>query len=256
MGRIPADYLPPKELWPERLYKVPEFQTYPRRLNSTEELLDKHVAAGQGDRIAIYFEDKQIPYKAVLANVNKLGSALKRLGIEEADRVMLRLPNIPPAVMANFAIIKIGGVSLPTSALFSQAEITHVANLSESKAVIVAGAMLEELEKARPHLKTIKHVIVVGGTPEQQAGWKGKGYLLWQELLDAEKAECDPVRRDRMNVSVLLFTSGTTGLPKGTAHFMEEALIVPDGVGKYCWNVQEDDIIGGSAPIAMAAGYS
>jgi 2-aminobenzoate-CoA ligase len=214
------------------------------------------VAAGRGDRIAICFEDRKIPYKALLANVNKLGSALKRLGIEEADRVMLRLPNIPPAVMANFAIIKIGAVSLPTSALFSQAEITHVANLSESKAVIVAGALLDELEKARPNLKTVKHFVLVGGTPEQQAAWKAKGYLLWQELLDAEKPECDPVRRDRMDVSVLLFTSGTTGLPKGTAHFMEEALIIPDGFGKYCWNVTENDIIGGSAPIAMAAGYS
>jgi 2-aminobenzoate-CoA ligase len=256
MGSIPADYLPPKELWPQRIYKLPEHETYPQRFNSTEELLDKQVAAGKGERVAIYFEDKKIPYKAVLANVNKLGSALKRLGIEEADRVMLRLPNIPPAVMANFAIIKIGAVSLPTSALFSQAEIAHVANLAEAKGVIVAGALLEELEKARPNLKTVKHVIVVGGTPEQQAAWKGKGYLLWQELIDAEKPECDPVRRDRMDVSVLLFTSGTTGLPKGTAHFMEEALIVADGFGGHCWNVTEKDIIGGSAPIAMAAGYS
>jgi len=256
MGRIPADYLPPEELRPSRIYTLPEYQHYPQRFNSTEELLDKQVAAGKGDRIAIYFEDKKIPYKAVLATVNKLGSALKRLGIGEGDRVMLRLPNIPPAVMANFAVIKIGGVSLPTSALFSQAEISHVANLAEAKAVIVAGPLLEELEKARPNCKTIEHVIVVGGTPEQQAAWKAKGYLLWQELLDAEKPECDPVRRDRMDVSVLLFTSGTTGLPKGTAHFMEEALIVPDGFGKHCWNVTENDVIGGSAPIAMAAGYS
>ncbi|HSB71421.1 MAG TPA: acyl-CoA synthetase [Candidatus Methylomirabilis sp.] len=256
MGRIPAEYLPPEELRPTRVYTLPEYQHYPQRLNSTEELLDKQVAAGKGDRIAIYFEDKKIPYKAVLATVNKLGSALKRLGIGEGDRVMFRLPNIPPAVMANFAVIKIGGVSLPTSALFSQAEIAHVANLAEARAVIVAGAMLEELEKARPNCTTIEHVIVVGGTPEQQAAWKGKGYLLWQELIDAEKPECDPVRRDRLDVSVLLFTSGTTGLPKGTAHFMEEALIVPDGFGKFCWNVTESDVIGGSAPIAMAAGYS
>jgi 2-aminobenzoate-CoA ligase len=180
MGRIPADYLPPKALWPERIYKLPEHQAYPQRLNSTEELLDKQMAGGKGDRIAIYFEDKKIPYKAVWANVNKLGSALKRLGIEEADRVMLRLPNIPPAVMANFAVIKIGAVSLPTSVLFSQAEITHVANLAEARAIIVAGAMLEELEKAKPNCKTLQHVIVVGGTPERPPngrGFKGVGSL-------------------------------------------------------------------------------
>jgi 2-aminobenzoate-CoA ligase len=256
MGQMPADSLPPEALRPTRIYTLPEFQGYPQRLNSTEELLDNQVAHGRGDRIAIHFEDKQISYKAVLATANRLGCALRRLGIGEADRVMLRLPNIPPAVMANFSIIKIGAVCVPTSPLFSQAEIAHVANLAEARAVIVVGALLEELEKARPNLKTVQHVIVVGGTAEQQAAWKAKGYLLWQELISAEPAECDPVRRDRMDVSVLLFTSGTTGLPKGTVHFMEEALLVPDTFGRHCWGVEEQDVIGGSAPIAMAAGYS
>src|SRR6266508_451271 len=134
MGTIPAEYLPPRELWPERIYTLPEFTEIPQRFNSTEELVDKTVAAGKADRVALHFEDKRIPYKALLAQVNKLGSALKRLGIEEADRVALRLPNIPPAIVANFAVIKIGGVILPTSALFSRAEIAHVFNNAEAKA--------------------------------------------------------------------------------------------------------------------------
>ncbi|MGH7473789.1 MAG: acyl-CoA synthetase, partial [Candidatus Methylomirabilales bacterium] len=193
---------------------------------------------------------------ALLGMVNKLGSSLRALGIEEADRVALRTPNIPPALVANLAVLKIGGVFLPTSGLFSRAEIAHVFNNAEVKAVVVAGALLDELEKAKPDLRTVKHIIVVGGTPEQQAEYKKNGYLLYQELLDGGKPECDPVRRDRMDVSVLIYTSGTTGLPKGTAHFMEEALLVPDGFGKYCWGVTENDVILSAAPIAMAAGYS
>lgn len=256
MGKIPAEYLPPKELWPSRMYTLPEYQAYPQKFNSTEELLDKQVAAGRGDRAAILFEDKKIPYKGMLGMVNKLGSSLRALGIEEADRVALRAPNIPPALVTNFAVLKIGGIFLPTSGLFSRAEIGHVFNNAEVKAVVVAAPMLEELEKARPDLKTLEHIIVIGGTPEQQGGFKQKGYLLYQELVDGGKPECDPVRRDRMDVSVLLYTSGTTGLPKGTAHFNEEALIVPDGFGKYCWNVTENDVILSAAPIAMAAGYS
>ncbi len=256
MGKIPQEYLPSKELSPSRIYKLPEYQAYPQKFNSTEELLDKQVASGRGDRPAILFEDRKIPYKALLGMVNKLGSSLKALGIGEADRVALRAPNIPPALVANFAVLKIGGIFLPTSALFSRAEIAHVFNNAEVKAVVVAGAMLEELEKARPDLKTLQHIIVVGGTPEQQAEYKQKGYLLYQELVDGGKPECDPVRRDRMDVSVLLYTSGTTGLPKGTAHFLEEALIVPDGFGKHCWSVTENDVILSAAPIAMAAGYS
>ncbi len=253
MGKIPAEYLPPPELRPQRIYALPELKHLPQRLNSTEELLDKTVAAGKGDRVALYFEDKRIPYKALLAQVNKLGSALKKLGIEEADRVALRLPNIPPAIVANFAVLRIGAVVLPTSVLFSRAEIAHVFNNAEVKAVIVAATLLEELEKALPDLKTVKHVIVIGGDAEEI---KKKGYLLYQELLDGGEPTCDPVRRDRMDVSVLLFTSGTTGLPKGTAHFMEEALIVPDGFGKYCWRITENDVLLSAAPLAMAAGYS
>ncbi len=253
MGKIPADYLPPSELRPQRIYTLPELKNIPQRLNSTEELLDKTVAAGKGDRVALCFDDKRIPYKALLAQVNKLGSALKKLGIEEADRVALRLPNIPPAIVANFAVLKIGGVILPTSVLFSRAEIAHVFNNAEVKAVIVAATLLEELEKAKPELKTVKHIIVVGGEVEEI---KKKGYLPYQELLDSGEPTCDPVRRDRMDVSVLLFTSGTTGLPKGTAHFMEEALIVPDGFGKYCWRLTENDVLLSAAPLSMAAGYS
>ncbi len=256
MAKIPEGYLPPRELWPSRIYKLPEFQTYPQKFNSTEELLDKQVAAGRGDRPAILFEDKKIPYKALLGMVNKLGSSLKALGLEEADRVALRAPNIPPALVANFAVLKIGGIFLPTSGLFSRAEIAHVFNNAEVKAVVVAAPLLEELEKAKPDLKTLKHIIVMGGTPEQQAQYKQRGYLLYQELLDGGKPECEPVRRDRMDVSVMIYTSGTTGLPKGTVHFMEEAFIVPDAFGKYCWGVTENDVILSAAPIAMAAGYS
>jgi len=253
MGKIPAEYLPPSEHRPHFPPATVLYNNIPQRLNSTEELLDKTVAGGKGDRVALYFEDKRIPYKALLAQVNKLGSALKKLGIEEADRVALRLPNIPPAIVANFAVLKIGAVVLPTSVLFSRAEIAHVFNNAEVKAVIVAATLLEELEKAVPELRTVKHIIVVGGEPEEI---KKKGYLLYQELLDGGDPKCDPVRRDRMDVSVLLFTSGTTGLPKGTAHFMEEALIVPDGFGKHCWRLTEEDVLLSAAPLAMAAGYS
>jgi len=256
MTRIPEEYLPPRQLWPARIYTLPEYRDYPQKFNSTEELLDKRVAAGKGDRPAILFEDKKIPYKALLGMVNKLGSSLKALGINEDDRVALRAPNIPPGLVVNFAVLKIGGIFLPTSGLFSRAEIAHVFNNAEVKAVVVVAALLEELEKAKPDLRTLKHIIVIGGTPEQQARYKQQGYLLYQELLDGGKPECDPVRRDRMDVSVLLYTSGTTGLPKGTVHFMEEALIVPDGFGKYCWAVTENDVILSSAPIALAAGYS
>jgi 2-aminobenzoate-CoA ligase len=253
MSQIPAAYLPPRELWPERIYTLPEHRGYPQRLNSTEELVDRHVAEGRGDRVAILYEDQKLTYRQLQGSIDRLGSALRGLGIEEEDRVLLRSPSIPPALVANFAVIKIGAIIVPTSPLFSRAEVAHVAENTEAVALIVAAPLLAEVEQAKAELRRIKHVIVIGG---DSAEIKDKGYIPYGELIAKGSERCEPARRDRDAVSVLLYTSGTTGLPKGTVHFMEEALTVPDGFAKYGWRVTPDDVIGGPAPLSLAAGYS
>jgi len=253
MGTIPSSFLPPRALWPERIYTLPEHAGYPARLNSSEELIDRHVEAGHGDRVAILYEDQRITYRQLQGSVGRLSSALRTLGIGEEDRVLLRVPSIPPALVANFAVIRIGGVIVPTSPLFSRTELVHVAENTEAVALIVAAPLLEEVERARADLGRIRHVIVIGG---DAADVKSKGYVPYGELLASGAEACAPVRRDRLAVSVLLYTSGTTGLPKGTVHLMEEALTVPDGFGKHGWRVEPGDVIGGPAPLSLAAGYS
>jgi len=236
-----------------RIYTLPEFQNYAERLNPTEELLGKAVAVGRGERTAVMFEDQKISYAQLLTQANKLGNSLRQLGVEAGDRVILRTPNIPPALVANFAILRLGAVCTPTSPLFSRAEITHVANDSEAVAIIVSAALLGEVEAAKPNFKTVRNIIVVGG---DVAEVKAKGFLPYGELLQAGSGELDPVLRNRQDVGLLLYTSGTTGRPKGTVHFVEELLIIPDSFGKYGWKVTQDDVIGGSAPLAFGAGYS
>ncbi len=248
-----AEYLPPREFWPKRVYTLPEFATYAPRFNSTEELLGKAVAAGRGDRTAVLFEDQRITYGQLLAQASKFASALRELGVKEGDRVVLRTPNIPPALVANFAILKLGAVCTPTSPLFSRHEIAHVANDSEAVAIIVSAALLGEVEGARENFQTIKHIIVIGG---DVAEVKAKGFLPYGELVQSGNPNIDPVLRNREDVGLLMYTSGTTGRPKGTVHFVEELLIVPDGFGKYGWRVTENDVVGGSAPLAFGAGYS
>jgi 2-aminobenzoate-CoA ligase len=250
---IPETYLPPKELQPQRIYTLPEFAGYPDSFNSTEELLDKQIAAGRGDSRAILFNDRVITYKQFLGASCKIGNALKKLGVEEADRVMLRSPNVPPALFTNFGVLRLGAVMVPTSHMLSPTEIAHIANNAEAKVIVVAQAFLEGVIKARPNLKTAQHIVVFGGNAEEL---KAQGLLSYEEITADEPPALAPVRRGRTDVSVLLYTSGTTGLPKGTAHYQEEALIVPDTFGKYGWNVQPDDIICGPAPISLAGGYS
>ncbi|MGB0034136.1 MAG: acyl-CoA synthetase [Candidatus Acidiferrales bacterium] len=248
-----SDYLPPRELWPKRIYTLPEFATYPDRFNPSEELLGKAVAGGRGERVALLFEDQRITYAQLLGQANKLGNALRELGVGEGDRVLLRTPTIPPAIVTNFAVLRLGAVITPISPLFSRAEIAHVANDAEAVAIVVHFALLGEVEAARENFKTIRHIIVIGG---DAAELRSKGYLPYGELLQSGGPTLAAVPRRREDLAVLLYTSGTTGRPKGTAHLVEETLIVPDTFGKYGWKVTENDIIGGSAPLAFGAGYS
>jgi 2-aminobenzoate-CoA ligase len=248
-----ADYLPPRELWPQRVYTLPEFAVYAEKFNPTEELLGKALAGGAGDRTAVLFEEQKLTYQQLLTQANKFGNSLRGLGVREGDRIILRIPNIPPALVANFAILKLGAVCAPTSPLFSRTEIVHVANDSEAVAIVVSAMLLGEVEAAKENFKTVRDIIVVGG---DVAEIKSKGFRPYAELVQAGSAELDPVLRKREDVGLLLYTSGTTGRPKGTVHFVEELLIVPDSFGKYGWRVTENDVIGGSAPLAFGAGYS
>jgi len=193
MGKIPESYLPPPELRPKRTYTLDEFKKIPQKFNSTEVLLDQ-TAAKYGDKVAVYFDDQRITYKQLQASVNRVANGLKKLGVEEGDRVFLRMPNIPPAIVCNFAIIKIGGVSLPTSVLFARTEISHVANLAEAKVMIVAAAMLGEVEAAKPDLKTVKTIVVVGGDENEV---RAKGYIPYADLMK-NPDQCEAVKRDRM----------------------------------------------------------
>lgn len=248
-----AEHLPPRELWPTRTYTLPEFRSYAERFNPTEELLGKAVAAGRGDRTAVLFEEQKLTYNQLLTQANKFGSSLRTLGVQEGDRVILRTPNIPPALVANFGVLKLGGVCTPTSPLFSRTEIAHVANDSEAVAIVVSVMLLGEVEAARENFKTVRNIVVIGG---DAAEIKAKGFLPYAELMQAGSAELDPVPRKRQDIGLLLYTSGTTGRPKGTVHFVEELLVIPDSFGKYGWRVGESDVIGGSAPLAFGAGYS
>ncbi len=141
MGKIPADYLPPKELWAE--YTEPAEFPVPDKLNLAEFLLDRHVKEGRGDNVAILFGDTKLTYKEVLAMANKFANVLKGLGVEEQDRVGLRMTNAPEAVAINFAIMKLGAIPVPVSPLWAKEEVAFVLNNAEFKVFVVSFPLMQ-----------------------------------------------------------------------------------------------------------------
>ncbi len=252
MGRIPSDWLPPEELRPSRIHLLEEFRGYPDRLNPAQELLDRNVEAGRGSRPAIFFQDKVITYSALQEQVNRLGNVLRSRGVEEEDRVVILSPNQPLSVVANFAIMKIGAIPIPASPLLSPPEIAWVVNNGAARVLLVHPAMLPLVGKARGEFDHEVEVLALA-PPSPDLAEQGVESVV--PLMERADSRLDPVLREKGSVGVLLYTSGTTGKPKGVVHLVEETLAIADTFGKHGWKLTERDVVFSPAPLAFAAGY-
>ncbi|MEM4472296.1 MAG: acyl-CoA synthetase [Archaeoglobaceae archaeon] len=244
------NYLPPKELWPEFKVSRELYENLPQKLNLAEEIIDKNAVKNR-NRVAIFFEDKKFTYREVSELSNRVASKLVELGVEPMDRVAIRFANIPEAVISNFAIIKAGAIPVTLHPRWSKKEVLHVLNDSGAKFVFTQPALLKEIEEVKEDLKFLKNIILVGD--EKLA--EEKGYLSFEKLVKEGDKKFNPVKVDKDAPAVLLYTSGTTGLPKGVIHFLPGVLNTIINVGKYVWKLTENDVLGSAAPISFALGY-
>ncbi|MFZ2448428.1 MAG: acyl-CoA synthetase [Syntrophobacteraceae bacterium] len=251
MAKIPKDYLPPRAAWPE-FTDPEEFADIPHRLNLADFLLDRHVREGRGDNIAVKFQDRSFTYSFLQTLVNKFANGLRSAGAEAGDRIGIRLVNSPQAIVAIFAIEKIGAVPVPTSPLWSAEELAYVVNDAEMKFLVASLALMERVEAAKEHFAHGTGVIVIGGDAAEVAA---RGNLSFEKMSEAGSPECEPEMLDAWDIGVILYTSGTTGMPKGCVHFARPTAIVARMVNRHVYGLKPGDILGGSAPVSFAAGF-
>jgi 2-aminobenzoate-CoA ligase len=251
MGKIPEKMLPPKDLWPE--YIVPEeFADTPDKLNLADFLLDRHVREGRGKNPAIKFMDQTVTYAQLQEMVNKFGNSLKDAGVESQDRVGIRLVNSIQAMVAIFAIEKIGAIPVPTSPLWSGEEVAFVANNAEMKFFIVNAPLMPPVEHAKPNFKFGTKVITIGGKADEV---KAAGNMVYEEMLAAGSAKLEATMLKGSDIGIMLYTSGTTGMPKGCVHFVRPVVIETKLVNKHVYKMKPGDVLGGAAPVSFAAGF-
>ncbi|MGC9195523.1 MAG: acyl-CoA synthetase [Syntrophobacteraceae bacterium] len=251
MSKIPQNYLPEKHSWPQ--YLVPdEFADTPDALNLADYLIDRHVKAGRGQNTAIKFMDKVITYSQLQKKINQFGNALKDAGVEPQDRVGIRLTNTPDSLVTIFAIEKIGAIPVPTSPLWSSEELTFVVNNAVMKYLVVNASLMAPVESAKANFTHATKVVVIGGVAGEV---KAAGNLVFEEMLAKGSPELEPVLLDPFDIGVILYTSGTTGLPKGCVHFIRPTIIETRMVNKYVYQLKPGDILGGAAPVSFAAGF-
>jgi 2-aminobenzoate-CoA ligase len=227
------------------LFKLPELN-YPDRLNCVSAFVDDWVTAGEGARDCLISPTARWSYADLAEQVNRVANVLTRdLGVVPGNRVLLRGPNSPMMVAAYFAVIKAGAVVVATMPLLRAKEIAFPLAKAEIRLALCDMRLADEMEKARPLAPALDRIVYWGsGTPDSLEAMMTKdGY----ERFGA----CDTASDD---VCLIAFTSGTTGVPKGTMHFHRDMLAICDTFGQYVLRAGRDDRFIGSPPIAFTFG--
>jgi 2-aminobenzoate-CoA ligase len=239
------DNLPARGQWPEFLFKLPELN-YPDRLNCVSAFVDDWVAAGEGARDCLISPTERLSYGDLAERVNRIANVLTRdLGVVPGNRVLLRGPNSPMMVAAYFAVIKAGAVVVATMPLLRAKEIAFPLTKAEIRLALCDIRLADEMEKARSLAPGLERIVYwgSGAVDSLEAMMKKDGYERF--------AACDTASDD---VCLIAFTSGTTGVPKGTMHFHRDMLAICDTFGKYVLRADRDDRVIGSPPIAFTFG--
>ena len=237
------DNLPPQAQWPEFKFTLPELQ-YPDRLNCVTEYVDKWVAGGEGDRVAIISPTETLTYAQLAERINRIANVLARdLGMVPGNRVLMRSPNSPMGIAVYLAVIKAGGVMVATMPMLRAKELSYVVTKAKIKLALCDARLADEMEKTKPLAPELAR-IVYWGNNELEALMAKPGY----ERFTA----CDTASDD---VCLIAFTSGTTGEPKGTMHFQRDMLASCDSYSKYVLQPNRDDRFIGSAPLAFTFGF-
>src|SRR6516225_980750 len=239
------DHLPAREQWPEFLFTRPELN-YPNRLNCVGAFVDDWVAASEGGRDCLISPTQRWSYADLAERVNRIANVLTRdLGVVPGNRVLLRGPNSPMMVTAYFAVIKAGAVVVATMPLLRGREIAFPLAKAEIRLALCDVRLDDEMEKARPLAPALERIVYWGsGAPDSLDA-------MMQKDSYERFAPCDTASDD---VCLIAFTSGTTGVPKGTMHFHRDMLAICDTFGEHVLRPASHDRFIGSPPIAFTFG--
>jgi 2-aminobenzoate-CoA ligase len=239
------DHLPPRDQWPELLFELPELR-FPEQMNCTAELLDRWVDAGQGERPCVEGADgTRWSYAQLREHSDRIARVLvDDLGIVPGNRVLLRGANSPLLAACWFAVVKAGAIAVGSMPLLRARELRQIVDKAQVTHALCDARLAEELALAAPGCPTLKHVLHFGGDAPDRL----------EARAAVKPAAFDTVDTAADDTCIIAFTSGTTGLPKGTMHFHRDVMAACACWPRHVLRASPDDVFIGSPPLAFTFG--
>jgi acetyl-CoA synthetase len=240
------------------------------KINASYNCLDRHVEAGNGDRVAFHWrgeegEEEDLTYADLLRDTQKLANALKDLGVEKGDIVGIFLPMIPEVVVAMMACARIGAPHNVVFGGFSAGSVRERMEFSEAKALItVDGArrkgktanIKQAVDEEMGDLESLEHIVVVKRT-DADCEMKDGRDVWYHEILDKADDECPAEELDAEHPLYVLYTSGSTAKPKGVLHTTGGYLTGVASTHRLVFDLHPDeDVYWCSADVGWVTGHS
>jgi acetyl-CoA synthetase len=238
-------------------------------LNASVNCLDRHVEAGGGDKVAYHWEgepgeERAITYRELLEEVCRFANALKALGVERGDRVAIYLGMIPELPVAMLACARIGAPHSVVFGGFSADSLRDRINDAQAKVLVTSDGgyrrgqvvpMKANADEALRECPSIEHVVTVRRTGGEHPFTAGRD-LWYHELIAEHPTECEPEPMGSEDPLYLLYTSGTTGKPKGIVHTTGGYLTQVSASHATIFDIHEDDVFWCAADIGWVTGHS
>ena len=218
----------------------------PERLNAATIFVDAHLHAGRGEKTAILCGDESITYRQLQEGVNRFGNVLRELDVRIEERVVLLLPDTPPWAFGFFGTMKIGAVAVPLNTLLTSHDYEYLLNDSRARVLVVHESLLDQIRPIRDRLQYVKHVITTGRS--------GPRELSLDRLLEQASGELAAANTSRDDAAFWLYSSGTTGSPKGAIHLHHDMIIEAEQYAQATIGLQETDISFSVAKLFFAYG--